>query len=70
MGGLLGILQQNPEAYFQAGVDVAAVEELVAERKLARQNKDFAASDRIRDELKAMGIELEDTADGTVWRVA
>lgn len=45
------------------------VEALIAERNEARSNKDFARSDAIRDELKEKGIELEDTPDGTVWRV-
>jgi len=44
------------------------VEKLIKEREEARKNKDFEASDRIRDELRDRGIELEDTAEGTVWR--
>jgi len=48
----------------------AKVDRLVAERKAARARKDWAGSDRIRDELAAMGIELEDRKDGTTtWRV-
>ena len=68
LGGVLGILQQDPEAYFQSGVDVAKIDGLIAARKAARLAKDFAESDRVRDELKAMGIELEDSKDGTIWR--
>jgi len=45
-----------------------AIDALVAERDAARAARDFATSDRIRDELKAQGIEIEDTAAGTVWR--
>ena len=41
---------------------------LVEQRNAARANKDFAESDRIRDELLARGIVLEDTSNGTVWR--
>ncbi len=68
LGGILGILQQDPEAYFQSGVDVSKIESLIAARKAARLSKNFAESDRIRDELKAQGVELEDTQEGTTWR--
>ena len=44
------------------------IEELIAQRTAARQNKDWAKADEIRDKLKAMGIELEDTKDGVKWR--
>jgi cysteinyl-tRNA synthetase len=44
------------------------VEKLIKGREEARKNKDFEDSDRIRDELRDRGIELEDTPDGTVWR--
>ena len=44
------------------------VEELIADRETARKNKDWAESDRIRDELAAQGIVLEDGAGGTTWR--
>ncbi|MBT7736079.1 class I tRNA ligase family protein, partial [Candidatus Peregrinibacteria bacterium] len=44
------------------------IEALIAEREEARKNKDFATSDRIRDELKDRGIDLDDTPDGTIWK--
>ena len=44
------------------------VEQLISEREEARKNKDFETSDRIRDELKARGIELDDGSNGTIWK--
>jgi cysteinyl-tRNA synthetase len=54
-----------------AGIDVAAVEALIAERRAARAAKDWAASDRARDTLAAMGVSVKDNKDGTsTWTVA
>jgi cysteinyl-tRNA synthetase len=69
----MGLLQATPEGWFQGGVgdddlSAAAIEGLIEQRRAARQNKDFATSDRIRDELAAQGVVLEDGADGTTWR--
>lgn len=76
-GGLLGLLQQDPEAWFKwkpagagAGPDDAAIEAFIVERKEARKAKNFARADQIRDDLKAQGILLEDGAGGTTWRRA
>jgi len=52
------------------GIEAARVEELLVQRKQARQDKDFARSDAIRDELAAMGVEVKDTPAGAVWDVA
>ncbi|MBT7756523.1 MAG: cysteine--tRNA ligase, partial [Rhodospirillaceae bacterium] len=73
VGEILGLLQATPEAWFQGqGADddlsAVAIEDLIEQRRQARQDKDFATSDRIRDELAAQGIVLEDGADGTTWR--
>ena len=72
-GALLGLLQQDPEAWFQRGsdgVDGARVEALLEERRTARAAKDFARADAIRAELTAMGVVIEDGAQGTRWSVA
>ncbi len=54
----------------RAGIDPEQVEILVSEREAARAKRDWAEADRIRDELRDMGIELEDTPEGTKWRLA
>ncbi len=69
LGAVLGILQQEAEKFVQgpvsAGVDV---EQQIEARRAAKARKDFAEADRIRAELLAQGIVLEDKATGTVWR--
>jgi len=69
---LLGVLQSDPEAWFAdkqaGGEDIKdKVEQLIAARKQARTDKDWAQSDKIRDQLDAMGVVLEDSTDGTRW---
>lgn len=69
--GLLGLLQQNAQQWFQsAGDDNAEIDALIAARKQARADKNFAEADRIRDQLTAMNIILDDSPDATSWRRA
>ncbi|MCP4687595.1 MAG: cysteine--tRNA ligase [Desulfobacterales bacterium] len=77
-GQVLGILASPPDAYFEKkksrgleekSIDPAVIEKLIAERVEARKAKDWAAADRIRDELDAMNVVLEDRPDGTVWKI-
>jgi cysteinyl-tRNA synthetase len=72
LGGILGLLQREPQAFLRGGaadgLTDAQIEALIARRTAARQNRNWAESDRIRDELKAQGIILEDTAGRTTWR--
>ena len=74
LADVLGVLQLEPDAFLQAGaagkIDSAAVEALIQARLQARADKNWAESDRIRDELTAMGVVLEDGKGGTTWRLA
>jgi cysteinyl-tRNA synthetase len=65
---LLGLLTGTAEHWFQGGSDSSAIDARIEERAAAKKNRDFATADRIRDELKAEGIVLEDSAGGTIWR--
>ena len=75
LAGVIGLLERDPQAYLQGGavaggLDAAAIEQMIADRAAAKKARNFVEADRIRDELKAAGIVLDDSAAGTVWRRA
>ena len=67
-GDVLGILQQDPAEWFRSGDDAAEIDALVQARFDARKARDFAEADRLRAALDSRGIQLEDSATGTIWR--
>jgi cysteinyl-tRNA synthetase len=71
LGGVLGLLQQDPKTFLQAGatLDDAAIQEKIAERAAAKAAKNFALADSIRKALLEQGIVLKDSAAGTTWEV-
>ena len=72
LGGILGVLQRPSQEFLQGGADAdsARIEALIAARQAAKQARNWAEADRIRDALKAEGIVLEDGPQGTSWRRA
>ena len=73
LGAVLGILQQDPDAFLkgdEADEEVAEIEQLIAQRNQARADKNWAAADAARNRLTEMGIVLEDSAGKTSWRRA
>ena len=72
-GGVMGLFKSNPDEYFkfissEALITEKEIEDLITERNLARNEKDFMKSDKIRDDLKAKGITLEDVGEKTTWK--
>ncbi len=78
IGGVLGLFRQDPKAVLlrrrarkaaEKGIDAARVESLIRDRGAARKAKDFASADRIRGELKSLGVEIMDGPSGTTWKI-
>ena len=72
LGGVLGLLQQDPRTYLQAGaaLDGDAISALIAKRAAAKAARDFPQADSIRKDLLARGIVLKDSPTGTTWEAA
>ena len=74
-GSVMGLFQSKPDEYFkyissEVLITEEEIEDLIIERNLARNQKDFEKSDKIRDHLKAKGITLEDVGEKTSWKRA
>ena len=78
-GDILGLFKKEPAAFLEElkfcrakrkGIDTAHIDALIQQRIEARQNKDFAKSDAIRDELTNLGISVRDSAQGATWDIA
>ena len=72
-GAFLGLLEVDPEQWFQGGDDASAinesrVQELVDARQTAKKARNFGEADRLREELLALGIIVEDTPQGPRWK--
>ena len=79
LGAVLGLLDADAEAWLRGasavegagrGPDDGEIEAMIARRAAARARRDWGEADRLRDELAAVGVVLEDGARGTVWRRA
>ncbi|MCT8609295.1 cysteine--tRNA ligase [Glaesserella parasuis] len=73
LAGVLGLLEQDPETFLQGDAnndEVAEIEAFIKQRNEARASKNWAVADEARNKLTAMGIVLEDSANGTTWRRA
>ncbi len=74
LASVLGLLQQDPESYLQGDkcaddeLTAEKIDELIKERAAAKKGKNFARADQIRDDLKAVGVILNDSRDGTTWQ--
>jgi cysteinyl-tRNA synthetase len=76
LGGLLGLLQRDPEEFLKGRpacgeprtLDDAAIDERIVARAAAKARRDFPEADRIRQELLEQGVVLEDAPNGTTWR--
>ena len=75
LGAVIGLLERDPTVYLRGaalagGLDDTVIEQLIVDRASAKKERNFAEADRIRDVLKADGIILDDSPQGTSWRRA
>ena len=72
LAGTLGILQSSPEQYLQAGatLDAATIQSQIDARTAAKEAKNWAEADRIRQSLLQQGVVLKDSPTGTTWEMA
>jgi cysteinyl-tRNA synthetase len=71
LGGVLGLLERDPEQFLQGGTDERIdIDALIIQRQEAKKTRNFAIADQIRKDLADAGIVLEDTPQGTIWRRA
>ncbi|MCZ6803420.1 MAG: cysteine--tRNA ligase [Proteobacteria bacterium] len=75
LGSVLGLLQDKPQKFLQAKTnasgddpDEVEIQDFIKERDDAKAAKNYEKADQIRDHLVTLGISLEDTPDGTIWR--
>ncbi len=69
-GWLLGLLTESAATHYQAGdVDIEEIERLIEARNAARKAKEFARADELREHITGLGVELEDTREGTRWKL-
>ena len=74
LGGILGLLQEQPESFLKSGESIEGgfsdveVQRMIDDRTSAKQDKDYARADKLRDQLAEKGIILEDSVNGTIWR--
>jgi len=72
LGGVLGLLDRDAWAFLRGGVPEGwspeRIEQMIAARTAAKQARNYGEADRIRDDLAAAGIALEDGPQGTTWR--
>jgi len=71
LSGVLGLLEREPAEQSAVAPELKKqIEELIARRRAARGRRDYAEADRLRGELNALGVVIEDTAEGTKWKLA
>jgi cysteinyl-tRNA synthetase len=70
LSGVLGLLQDDPKIFFQFGATLSdeEIDQQIALRNVARDEKDFQTADKIRDSLTEQGIILDDSSEGTTWK--